>query len=143
MKVFRRPLALLIAIGVFVVLWGGTAAADLGSFPIPGKFAPTPSGTSDFKDVDYGHFITECPQAGLKANDDKPLDRRAKDEVEQKSEAGGDRRTNAEFSCFPQNETSIDVNPVQNRNIVGGQNDYRLGWGTSGVNTSSDNGNSW
>lgn len=139
-----RPFAVLVPIGVLLVLSTGSATADPGSFPVPGKFAPSPSGVTDFKDVDYGHFITECPQAGLKSNNQpKPLDRRAKDEVEKKSEAGGDRRTNTEYSCFPQNETSIDVNPLQPSNIVSGQNDYRLGWGTSGMNASSDNGNSW
>src|SRR5687767_14817960 len=110
MKRRLRPFALLVPVGLFL-LCAGTASADPESFPIPGKFGPSPSGVQDFKDVDYGHFITECPQAGLKGNDFKPLDRRAKDDVEKKSETGGDRRTNTEYSCFPQNETSIDVNP--------------------------------
>jgi hypothetical protein len=142
MKRRLRPFALLVPVGL-ILLWAGTAAADPESFPIPGKFAPPTSGSADFRDVDYGHFITECPQAGLKGNDFKPLDRRAKDPVEKKAEQGGDRRTNTEYSCFPQNETSIDVNPQVNRNIVAGQNDYRLGWGTSGVDASTDNGASW
>jgi hypothetical protein len=129
----------------FLVLFAGPAAADLDTFPIPGKFAPPTGGTADFRDQNYGHYITECPQAGLKgdANTPRPLDRRERDEAERRSDGGDDRRTNIEFSCFPQNETSIDVNPRNTRNIVTAQNDYRLGWGTSGINASSDNGHSW
>ena len=145
MKRFVAPTVALVAAAGFLVLFAAPAAADLDSFPIPGKFAPAPSGVVDFRDQNYGHFITECPQAGLKGDGShpKPLDRRQKDRAEQVSEQGADRRTNTEFSCFPQDETSIDVNPLQPRNIVGGQNDYRLGWGTSGVNASTDNGHSW
>ena len=46
-------------------------------------------------------------------------------------------------SCFPQNETSIAVNPTSSRNIVSGANDYRLGWASSGFYASSDGGKHW
>jgi hypothetical protein len=113
---------------------------DLRNNPIP-----TVSGPAEFRDEQLGTGITECPQAGTPAdNSPKPLDRRNKDKVEQLSEGGDDVRTNSpEYSCFPQNETSVDVNPLNFKNVVTGQNDYRLGWGTSGVNASTDNGNHW
>jgi hypothetical protein len=116
----------------------------LGADPPPDKILPAQSGIYDFRDVSFGTGLTECPQAGLKPQSQpRPLDRRAEDRAERASGTGNDQRTNPEYSCFPQNETSIDVNPLDERNIVSAQNDYRLGWGTSGINASTDNGNSW
>ena len=89
-----------------------------------------------------GTNITECPQAGMNTEPD-PVDRRVKDDVEKKSDHGDDTRANTEFSCFPQNETSITVNPTSSRNIVSGANDYRLGWASSGFYASSDGGKHW
>src|SRR5688572_15947252 len=68
------------------------------------------SGIYDFKDFNFGTGITECPQARLKNLFGDPFDRRQKDEVEQYSSGGDDNRTNVEYTCFPQNETSIDTN---------------------------------
>jgi hypothetical protein len=109
----------------------------------PGYPPPTASGIFDFKDVNYGTGITECPQAGLAKYGPQPLDRRKVDQVEQYASGGDDRRTNEEFSCFPQNEPSIDTNPVNGQNIVAGINDYRLGTGSSGFSASTDNGQKW
>jgi hypothetical protein len=113
----------------------------------PGQAPPTASlsGVYDFKDSDFGTAITECPQARLKGIFDQPLDRRTKDAVEVYSDKGNDRRTNEEFSCFPQNETSIDLNPTKGnkKNVVAGINDYRLGTGSSGFAASTDDGKSW
>jgi hypothetical protein len=102
-----------------------------------------PSGSFDFRDVDVGNAITECPQAGRTDKQPKPLDRRVKDKVEQLSNGGGDTMTNQDYACFPQDETSIAVNPTNPRNVLGGANDYRLGWGTSGFYATTDNGNHW
>jgi len=104
-----------------------------------------PSGIYDFKDFNFGTGITECPQARLKKLFGDPFDRRQKDQVEQYSDGGDDNRTNVEYSCFPQNETSIDTNPAQGleKNIVAGSNDYRLGTGSSGFSASNDNGQTW
>ena len=131
---------------------GGFAqSADSPGDPVP-KYAPgfgpstaQTSGIYDFKDVNYGTAITECPQAGLKGLFGQPFDRRVKDIVEQYSNGGDDRRTNEEFTCFPQNETSIDTNPAKGleKNIVAGANDYRLGTGSSGFQASNDNGQTW
>jgi hypothetical protein len=98
------------------------------------------SGTTDFKGLTFGNALTECPQAGLRDTTPRPLDLRAKDAVERKSEGGGDIRANQDYSCFPQDETSLDVNPKHPENIVGGANDYRLGWGTSGFYATTDGG---
>jgi hypothetical protein len=115
--------------------------------PIPRDFkntpGPTPSGIYDFKEFNFGIGITECPQARLARIFPDPLDRRVIDDVERYSEGGDDLRTNEEFSCAPQNETSIAVNPTQTRNIVAGANDYRMGTGSSGFYASTDNGRKW
>jgi hypothetical protein len=102
----------------------------------------TPSGAWDFRDVDLGTNITECPQARMNVEPDE-LERRDKDAVEELSDDGDDHRTNTEYSCFPQNETSIDVNPVHPKNLVAGANDYRLGWASSGFYASVNGGYSW
>jgi hypothetical protein len=136
------------ALTVLLVV-GGTAVAQR-SHPYP-KILPgqpggaTPSGVYDFKDFNYATGITECPQARLKKIFNEPLDRRNKDRVEVYSDGGDDRRTNEEFTCFPQNETSIDTNPAHGaeKNIVSGINDYRLGTGSSGFAASTDNGQTW
>ncbi|MDQ3066908.1 MAG: hypothetical protein M3R12_07145, partial [Actinomycetota bacterium] len=116
----------------------GDQPRDLRNNPAAGS----PSGAYDFKDQQLGTGITECPQAGKIDEHPKPLDRRVKDEAEKVSN-GNDRRVNQDYACFPQNETALDVNPTDNRNIVAGANDYRLGFGSSGFYASTDNGNHW
>jgi len=131
--------------------------------PAPsGKARPEPSGIYDFRDPSAGANrqaagpgiasrgadvsgtnITECPQAGLSNEQPQPLDLRLKDQVERNSDNGDDIRANQDYSCFPQDETSIAVNPRNPRNLIGGANDYRLGWGTSGFYASTDGGKSW
>ncbi len=104
---------------------------------------PALSGIYDFKEVDAGVNVaqipTECPQAGLP----NPPSPGPLDQVERISDRGDDRRANQDTSCFPQNETSIAINPRNPRNVVGGANDYRLGWGTSGFYASTDGGQRW
>jgi len=105
---------------------------------------PPPSGVMDFKDVDLTTALTECPQAGAPTDKQpQPLDRRTKDKVEQLSNGGDDNKTNQDYACFPQDETSIAVNPTNQRNAVGGTNDYRLGFGSSGFYATSDGGAHW
>jgi hypothetical protein len=102
------------------------------------------SGTAAMRDVTLGTGITECPQAGQPVDQQpKPLDQRAKDPVEQLSNGGDDNKTNQDYACFPQDETAVHVNPTNPRNATAGANDYRLGWGTSGFYTTTDNGNHW
>ncbi len=123
--------------------------AALAEEPVTEKvaagLAAQPSGIYDFRDFNVGTGLTECPQAGTKPlKQPQPLDKRNKDQVERISENGNEERANApEYSCHPQDETSIDVNPVDPRNAVAGANDYRLGWGTSGFYATTDNGNNW
>jgi hypothetical protein len=110
----------------------------------PDENGVPPSGNMDFRDVDVGNALTECPQAGEPTDKQpKPLDRRAKDKVEQLSNGGDDNKTNQDYACFPQDETSIAVNPTNPKNAVGGANDYRLGWGSSGFYVTTDGGNHW
>ena len=87
-----------------------------------------PSGTVDFRDVDPGNAVSQCPQAG------RPLDRQPKplqdllpDAAAKAANGGNDSRVNQDFACFPQDETSIAVNPTNPKNAIGGANDYRLG----------------
>jgi hypothetical protein len=92
----------------------------------------------------FGIFSTECPHAGEPSDHNpKPLDRVPDDKVEQLSNGGDDVRVNQDYACMPQNETSIAVNPTNPKNVVAGQNDYQIGWGTSGFDVSTDNGNHW
>src|SRR5690349_11483084 len=101
----------------------------------PGKARPEPSGIYDFRDPSVrtqaagpsiashtaavsGTNITECPQAGLSNEQPKPLDVRVVDQVENLSNKGDDIRTNQDYSCFPQDETSIAVNPRNPRNLI-------------------------
>ncbi len=128
----------------------GTAAGDRGSFvnKFSGSQAPAPSGAFEFRDVNFGNALTECPQAGLLPSQPQPLDQRQKDAAERLSLGAtlSDRRANQDYSCFPQNETSIDVNPNTAsglQNIVAGANDYRLGFGASGFYASTDGGDTW
>jgi hypothetical protein len=141
MKRFAGTLIALGTTAAFLVVWGGVAA---GAASDDEKHMLPKSGTAELRDVELGHFLTECPQGGRGLDDrPQPLDRRTIDEVEKQSSRGDDRRTNQDYSCFPQNETSVDVNPRRNQNIVGGANDYRLGTGSSGFYASTDGGKNW
>ena len=138
---------MLLALGgaaVFLILLVGTASANRELFTGEDDDEPAvESGAIDFRDVSYGTTITECPQAGKIDEQPKPLDRRDEDEAEKKSSGGNDRRMNQDYSCLPQDETTIDQNPNEPNNLVGGANDYRLGWGTSGFYSSTDGGQHW
>jgi len=118
------------ALTAMLVVWGGTAAATGG-----GGFHAPMSGAAEFGDVELGTNITECPQAGIR---DRSLRRRERDEVERISDRGNDIRLNQDYECMPQDEMSIAVNPLDSHNVVGGANDYRLGWATSGFYSTSD-----
>jgi hypothetical protein len=147
--------AIIVALAVLVSSTGASVSAKPEQQTSPGDPVPKtrqrgaggaePSGIYDFKDFNFGTGITECPQARLKNLFGDPFDRRQKDQVEQYSSGGDDNRTNVEYTCFPQNETSIDTNPARGMesNIVAGSNDYRLGTGSSGFSASNDNGQTW
>jgi hypothetical protein len=127
---------------IAVLLLTGTAGAIPDTF-FDDEGTTAESGTMQMRDVDFGNFLTECPQAGIRDRNPKPLDKRQIDQVEQMSRGGDDQRANQDYSCMPQDETSLDLNPLDQRNVVGGANDYRLGWGTSGFYASTDNGQTW
>jgi hypothetical protein len=95
----------------------------------------------DFGGREFGHFITECPQAKLPPNIPRGLDRREKDRIEHMSNRGDDRRANYDQACVPQNETSIAVNPRVHRNLITGANDYQGDYNSFDATT--DNGNTW
>src|ERR671914_379158 len=147
----RRAAALgaaLTALAAFVVIAAGPAAGDPNVSSRSIKIAnlgvaAAPSGAIEFADQNLGTNISECPQARLDKYGPLPADRRVLDRVEIYSDGGDDRRTNEEYFCGPQNETSVDTNPVVPKNIVAGMNDYRLGWGSSGFAASTDNGQKW
>ena len=144
----KRSIAVLLpllALGAFLVMWAGTASAvEDPPWANDEEDTTAVSGPIEYSDFNaLGNAITECPQAGLKGGNPTPLRKLAQDEVEKKSNEGSNIRANQDYSCLPQDETSLDVNPIEKRNIVGGANDYRLGWGTSGFYASTDNGNHW
>ena len=134
------------AVALGLLAFASAASADEAFKPRDFKVsgAATPSGSLEFREVDFGTGITECPQARLKKLFNEPLDLRRKDAAEQYSENGNDLRTNEEYTCFPQNETAVDTNPANgHKNIVVGQNDYRLGTASSGFGASNDGGQTW
>jgi hypothetical protein len=142
--------AALVAAASFLVLGVSTAGAKVptssGAIKSVEEFLAQvslgPMGQPDPGPLGAG--ITECPHAGEPADKSpKPLDRRVPDKVEQLSNGGDDVKVNQDYSCLPQNETSIAVNPVTPKNVAAGSNDYRLGWGSSGFDSSTDNGNHW
>jgi hypothetical protein len=123
-------MAVALSAAVCLVFGAGAAVADPDDGPAVPKMprelktfsVSGPSGIWDFRDVDLGTGITECPQARMNVEPDE-LAQRDKDEVEKLSDRGDDHRANTEYSCFPQNETSIDVNPTHRKNLVAGAND--------------------
>lgn len=142
MKRWGGVTAALAALAVYLLL-GVSSASGISDPPFANDEDTTPtSGIYDFS-RSGGTNLTECPQAGLNADNPKPLDHHAMDAVEQKSNGGSNVRVNQDYSCMPQDETTIDVNPTDTSNIVAGANDYRLGWGTSGFYASTDGGRTW
>jgi hypothetical protein len=138
----RRALFVsLFVLPAFFVLLGGSAAGQAGDEgEKEGVNAPM-SGARDF-DPSFGTGMSECPQAGEPFDKQpKPLDQRERDKVEQLSNGGDDIRVNQDYSCLPQNETSIDVSPANQRNIVAGVNDYQDA--TAGFMASTDGGQHW
>jgi hypothetical protein len=127
-----------------LALSGGTARAIPQSAADDDGGTVVESGTLDFKSVDFAPFVTQCPQAG-KGLDRQPkqLNNQPLDRVEQLAQGGDDKRLNQDYSCNPQDETSISINPKEGRNIVGGANDYRLGTGSSGFYATTNNGADW
>lgn len=145
----RKLLYILMALALILPNASAAFAQDAAlTDPVPkvlpgGAGGAQVSGVYDNKDFNFGTGLTECPQAGFPPEQPKPLDLRDQDKVEQISNGGDDRRVNSEFSCFPQNETSIAVNPLNQRNLVAGANDYRNGTGSSGFYASTNSGNQW
>ena len=134
---------LLLVLCSFFVFWVG-AASGVSDPPFADDEDTTAlSGALDLRDSNGSTNVTECPQAGLRDAKPAPLNHHAMDEAEKKSDAGNDVRVNQDYSCMPQDETALDVNPTSTKNIVAGANDYRLGWGTSGFYASTDNGEHW
>src|SRR5918912_483067 len=106
-------------------MWVGTASAvEEPPWANEDEDTTAVSGPVEFKDFNsLGNAITECPQAGLWNDNPKPLRQLARDRVEQMSNEGSNARVNQDYSCMPQDETSLDINPRVQRNIVGGAND--------------------
>src|SRR3954447_2678976 len=134
---------LLLTISAFFVFWAASASAIEDPPFADDEDTIAFSGALDFRDTPAGTGLTECPQAGLRDKNPHPLDKRVKDDAEKVGDTGNDVRANQDYACMPQDETAIDQNPLNQRNYVGGANDYRLGWGTSGFYATTDNGNTW
>jgi hypothetical protein len=128
---------------MFFILWAGSATA-ITDPPFAGDEDTTAlSGPLEMRGASASTNVTECPQAGLRNIGSQSLDRRSKDSTEQKSGAGSNIRVNQDYSCMPQDETALDQNPKASQNYIAGANDYRLGWGTSGFYSTTDNGQHW
>src|SRR5688572_4101263 len=91
--------AALTVLAAFMVMAAGPAAGDPNtssrSFKIGSLGVAAPlSGSAEFRDVNLGTNLTECPQARLDKYGPLPADRRVLDRVEVYSDGGDDRRTN-------------------------------------------------
>ena len=121
-----RIVGLTVAAGSLAALLVAVAAAATHPAGHTARLAGVPLARGgEYDGGDFGHHITECPQAKLPPNVPRALDRRSRDRLEQLSERGDDRRANHDQACVPQNETSIAVNPLERRNLVAGANDYQ------------------
>src|SRR4051812_37575510 len=134
---------LLLVLCSFLVFWVGSASGIADPPFADDEDTTGLSGALDLRDSNGSTNVTECPQAGLRDARPKPLQHHAMDDNEKRSDEGNDVRANQDYSCMPQDETALDVNPLVTRNIIGGANDYRLGWGSSGFYASTDNGEHW
>jgi hypothetical protein len=130
--------AMILVLGVGVANAADTRTPRFAESPA----APDVSGPVQFRDTGFGTSISECPQAGMNT-EPEALHRIGKDLVWRLSLGGDDTRGNTEYSCFPQNETTVDVNPTNPKNVLGGANDYRLGGSFSGLYATVDGGHRW
>jgi hypothetical protein len=139
---------------VLATVLAGASAAGATAAPAPQEGAPLParSGVVEHPGPDvegarlavarmsegagFAAAETACPQAGLPG-------RQAGDRLERVSDRGDDGRANQDRSCQPQNETTIAINPLDEDNLVGGANDYRLGDAQLGFYASADGGETW
>ncbi len=144
----RRFIGATIALALLSVLAvsGATAAKPLRGPTHPPSHmqrltgTPTARSFAEMRSRDFGRHVTECPYAKY-ADDEKPLDRIERDRVWQLSERGDDIRFNYDLSCFPQNETSIAINPRETKNMVGGANDYQGDYNQFDATSSRGKGN--
>jgi len=60
-----------------------------------------------------------------------------------KRDSAGNTRVNQDCSFRRQAEEDITYNPANSNNILGGQNDSRVGYNQCGIDYSNDNGQSW
>jgi hypothetical protein len=60
-----------------------------------------------------------------------------------KRESAGNQRVNQDCSFRRQAEEDITYNPADPTNLVGGQNDSRVGYNQCGIDFSTDNGHNW
>ena len=135
--------ASLVALCSFIVLWGGTAASGY-----PGLFEDDEDSCGLVRTARLqGRVGRHEPhrvsaggpaQSGRAGSTTAPRTTRSR-----KATSGGDIRVNQDFSCLPQDETAHRPEPASSKNYVAGANDYRLGWGTSGFYSTTDNGNHW
>ena len=124
----RKTIGVAAALGALATLLMAVATASAAQAPSHAQRLhgdPQFSGDRDFGGREFGHYITECPQAKLPPNVPRGLDRREIDRVERISNRGDDRRTNYDQACVPENETSVAINPRHQRNLIAGANDYQ------------------
>jgi hypothetical protein len=148
------PAAAFGLLAIFIVLWGGVAGAatslqkddpttpkDLRAELAEGDELPDNiSGVYDFARADFGTGLTQCPQAGL---NDQALEQPTNDPLAAATKHSDNIRLSQDYSCFPQDETSVAVNPTNSKNVIAGANDYRNGFGSSGFYSTTDGGKAW
>ena len=127
-QVLLAALVLLIGTaGDGAVLADGDPTNPAGSEPPPAA-SPTP-----IPPVPSG--VVRYSNSGLQISEVSP--------APQAPAFGDNVRMNQDVTAFPQNETSIAINPTDLDNIVAGANDYRIGSPRSGFYSSADGGSTW
>jgi hypothetical protein len=141
-----RTISALIALGTLLalsVLTGSSQAGPKGRFAFgdakPGR--PRLSGAADPKLQSVMREGRRAPSSALPQRSQ----RHRSDDIQ----VNGDNKKDAgdQFGSgegFPQNETTIAINPRDRRNVIGGANDYEFGIDSlSGVYVSFDGGRTW
>jgi hypothetical protein len=125
MHVSKRVVGLVALLLVAVAAAGGVRSRDVAQAQPTPKRPPPLSGYRDL--VRSGQSINLEQPSGGTGQITAPLT---------PTGPGFNHRVNRDLSGFPQNETTVGINPTNPNNIVVGSNNYQIGIGQTGFHTS-------